>query len=675
MKILILINGMGIGGAETHVLTLASALIRGGDAVDVMCAGGAYTEALKCAGAGVYIAPFKDRTLRSVLKSIRALRRRKTQRYDVIHAHTRYTAALANFCLPRIPLVTTVHLNFSLSPIKRALSCWGQKALAVSEDLATYLTDAYGIRPADILPTKNAIDTEKFPPIPARGKDILHVSRLDKDRSKSAHLLCAIAPALYKRYPDRSIRIIGDGNDFEALKDAAERANRQCGKAFVLPMGSTCAVSEVLGEGALLIGVSRAVLEGASRAIPTILSGNDGYGGILTEARYEAHKRDNFCCRGCEEATADKLYSDVCYLLDHACFCENLRHSVAARVRRDFSPESMAEDAKKAYLGALRIGVIGYYGFGNFGDEAMLLAIQRGLRERGIRNILPLYKNGEPPCLSRARPLRALLALRRCDYVLFGGGNLLQNQTSAFSFFYYAAWILLCRKDTLIGIGMGIGELNGEFFEKICGKLLGRFRSLSMRTQADAGYALRLAPALYSAIRIGCDPCLFLPQSHGSARRRKIVAIPKGAPDRAMLRFLKRKITEGYEVLPLILFPAKDLAGAEKIAALCGTPAIVADSPEDFFKACHDTALCITERLHGAVFALLAHTPCLIFADSAKNVAFAKDVENAAVHSDSPSPVRCYSDADEAEKKEREAEGKSFSFSEIISFLTKRSNY
>ena len=674
MKILILIDGMGIGGAETHVLTLATALIRGGDAVDVMCAGGAYTERLRQAGAGVYIAPFKERDLRSILRSIRALCR-QAKGYDVIHAHTRYTAALANFCLPRIPLVTTAHLNFSLSPMKRALSCWGRKALAVSEDLSAYLTDAYGVSPSDILLTKNAINAEEFPKISALGKDILHVSRLDKDRSKSAHLLCAIAPALYARYPDRSIRIIGDGDDFDALKDAAERANRQCGKEFVLLMGGTHAVSEALRKGALLIGVSRAALEGASRALPVILSGNDGYGGILTEEKYEAHKRDNFCCRGCAAATEAKLYSDVCFLLDHACFCENLRHSIAARVRQDFSPESMARDAKKAYLSALRIGLIGYYGFGNFGDEAMLFAIRRRLQERGIENILPLCKSGEPPCLSRARPLRALLALRRCDYVLFGGGNLLQNQTSAFSFFYYAAWILLCRRDTLIGIGMGIGELNGEFYERLCGKLLGRFRALYMRTQTDVGYALRLAPALYQRIRLGCDPCLFLPQSHGAMRRRKIVAIPKGAPDSAMLRFLKRKITEGYEVLPLILFPEKDIAGAEKIASLCGTRAITAHAPEDFFEACEDASLCITERLHGAIFSLLAHTPCLIFADSAKNVAFAKDVENAAAHCDTPSPARCYLDANEAEEKEREAEGKSFSFSEIISFLTKNRNY
>ena len=173
MKILLLIDGMGIGGAETHVLTLAKALIREGKAVDVMCAGGAYTEALMHAGAGVYFAPFKGRDLRSILKSIRALWKCRKKGYTIVHAHTRYTAALADFCLPKLPLVTTVHLDFSVTKMKRALSCWGRKTLAVSQDLADYLTREYGVKKEDILQTKNAIDPEEFPPLTARGKDIL----------------------------------------------------------------------------------------------------------------------------------------------------------------------------------------------------------------------------------------------------------------------------------------------------------------------------------------------------------------------------------------------------------------------------------------------------------------------------------------------------------------------
>ena len=139
-----------------------------------------------------------------------------------------------------------------------------------------------------------------------------------------------------------------------------------------------------------------------------------------------------------------------------------------------------------------------------------------------------------------------------------------------------------------------------------------------------------------------------------------------------MLAFLQRKKEEGYTVLPLILFPAQDAQGASQIAALGAESAIEIHSAEDFFQASKDAALCISERLHGAIFSLLSHTPCLLYAESQKNLAFAKDVAIAAEHCGVCSPVWCYSDLSEAMKKEREAEGLAFGFSEIISFLRER---
>ena len=139
-----------------------------------------------------------------------------------------------------------------------------------------------------------------------------------------------------------------------------------------------------------------------------------------------------------------------------------------------------------------------------------------------------------------------------------------------------------------------------------------------------------------------------------------------------MLALLQRKKEEGYTVLPLILFPAQDAAGARRIAALGTESEIEIHSAEDFYQAAKDAALCISERLHGAIFSLLSHTPCLLSADSQKNLAFAKDIANAAAHCGTCSPIQCYSDLPEAIKKEREAEGLAFGFSEIISFLRER---
>ena len=673
MKVLLLIDGMGIGGAETHVLTLARALLKQNVAVDVMCDGGIYADALRKAGIGVYFAPFKRRDPFSVLRSIRILRRCHRERYTVIHAHTRFTAALANFCLPKIPLVTTVHLDFSLSVAKRTLTCWGRKSLAVSPDLKEYLVREYGVKKADVFLTGNGIDPEDFPLLPKRGMDILHVSRLDKDRSLSAHLLCEIAPALHRRYPIRKIRIYGDGNDFKSVTAAADRANRLAGATVVFLYGSTSDVSSALDEASVFVGVSRAMLEAAARGIPVILSGNDGYGGILTEEVYEKRKNDNFCCRSCEIPRAERLYRDLCFLLDHACFCEKSRLRLSACVRRDYAPERMARDAILAYYGALRVGLIGYYGFGNFGDEMMLKAICERLQNRGVQTVLPLKRKTEMGALSRSRPLHTAFMLRKCDFVLFGGGNLLQNETSPRSFFYYALLLLSCRKSTLIGVGMGIGNLHGKAFEAVCGRLLLRFSTLYFRTEADKAYALHLSRGLKNKAHTACDPCLYLSEGWRSLdKRRKILAIPRKRPNAVFFDFLKEKQAAGYEIQPLCLFPDQDQSAANEIAMRFNTQVKKIQSAADFFSVASDATLCITERLHGAVFSLLSHIPCLLFSDSAKCVAFEKDVALAAKHCGTHSPVVCVKTADEAQKKEREAEGLTFGFSEIISFLRNR---
>ncbi len=670
MKVLMLIDGMGIGGAETHVLTLARALVKAGIQVEVMCAGGAYTEELRRSGIFVHLAPFKGRDLCSVLGSMLALFKCRKAGYTVVHAHTRFTAALANLCLPRLPLVTTVHLDFSLSAPKRALSCWGRRALAVSPDLKEYLVREYGVCEKDIFLTKNAVDPTCFPFLPMRGKDILHVSRLDKDRSLCAHLLCAVAPKIHRRFPAVKIRIYGDGDDFPAVVTAAERANRAAGTEIVILCGSTCRISEALSQGAIAVGVSRAVLEAACRGLPVILSGNDGYGGIMTKEIYEKRKNDNFCCRKCAAAAAEPLFFDICFLLEHACLCERLRREISRLVRRDFAPERMAEDALAAYHSALRVGIIGYYGYGNFGDEMMLRALCEALRARGVKTVLPLTRRGGRGVPSRTRPLRALRMLRRCDTVLFGGGNLLQNETSPRSFFYYALFLLLCRRETLVGAGMGIGALHGERAERLCGRLLPRFAALYLRTQADTAYALRLAPSVKDRVHTVCDPCLLLSEHKGRAvRKKKILAIAKESKNPDFLAFLEEKKSEGYEILVLCLFPEKDRTVAEEIAARCGTEVQSPRSAEDFFAAAEDAALCISERLHGAVFSLLSHTPCLLFANNKKNTAFAREVAQAAERCGSPSPILCVRSKDELRKKEREAKGSAFGFSEIIAVL------
>ena len=176
MKILMLIDSLGIGGAETHVETLSLELKRCGHEVKIATSGGEIATRLQKQGVVILSVPdFLGRggewsaplVLNGMLLAQFWGARRKIRRYiesempDVVHSHTRRMAFLAkNVCRRRkIPLVTTAHAMFSMKFPRRFLSCWGDRTIAVSDDIKRHLV-SHGVPENQIEIVENGV---KFP--------------------------------------------------------------------------------------------------------------------------------------------------------------------------------------------------------------------------------------------------------------------------------------------------------------------------------------------------------------------------------------------------------------------------------------------------------------------------------------------------------------------------------
>ena len=169
MKILMLIDSLEIGGAETHTITLAKEISRKGHKVEVVSAGGKLLQKLRdvgikhtkipniCANTRKNAIPLPIRLL--VARNI-ICRNVRPHRPDVVHAHTRRMAFLARgICrAEKIPLVTTAHAKFSMRAPKRALSKWGDGTIAVSEDIKNHLLANTSIPPQQIKVIFNGIE-------------------------------------------------------------------------------------------------------------------------------------------------------------------------------------------------------------------------------------------------------------------------------------------------------------------------------------------------------------------------------------------------------------------------------------------------------------------------------------------------------------------------------------
>ncbi len=326
MKVLLSLMKLDIGGAETHVVELAKELKRRGFEVVITSNGGAYVPEIEAFGIKHYVVPLQNKNPKNVVNAFKLLEKIIIEeKPDIVHSHAR----IPSFILGRIkrklkfPFVTTAHWVFNTKYGLKYITDWGEKTVAVSEDIKKYLMDNYKIPEEDITVTINGIDTDKFSPntdktaaqaefgLKEDDNTIVYVSRMDTSRSLVAHQMIEATERLDEIVENLRVIIVGDGDDFENIKKEAEAVNERLKRQAISLAGARVDIAELIAPCKLFVGVSRAALEAMAEAKPTIVAGNEGYIGLFDETKLPEALATNFCCRGCGDSTTDKLAQDI----------------------------------------------------------------------------------------------------------------------------------------------------------------------------------------------------------------------------------------------------------------------------------------------------------------------------------------------------------------------------
>ena len=369
INILMLLMKLDIGGAETHVVELSKELKKRGYNVIIASNGGVYIKELEEAGIKYYIVPLQNKNPKNVIKSFKLIRSIiEEEKIDIVHSHARIPSFIAGQLRKKMDFafVTTAHWVFSTKHGLKYITNWGEKTIAVSEDIKEYLIKNYKIPEEDIIVTINGIDTDKFSPdietgeiskelgIGADDNTIVYVSRMDEDRSLVAHMLIKAVLKLDNIVDSLKVIIVGGGNDFENVKAEADDANAKLGRNAVVMTGARTDINRLIAPAKLFVGVSRAALEAMAAGKPTIIGGNEGYIGLFDEDKAELAYSTNFCCRGCPMPSEEILAQDIGNffgLWDE----DKERLSKISRefVKERYSVSRMADDAQKAYESVL----------------------------------------------------------------------------------------------------------------------------------------------------------------------------------------------------------------------------------------------------------------------------------------------------------------------------------
>ena len=660
MKIFMATMGLDIGGAETHIVELSKELKARGHEVVIASNGGVYVQEVTAAGIRHYSVPMNRRSVKNMMRS-RALLKDilRKEKPDIVHAHARIPAFLCGTLQGslKFPFVTSCHGVFEVSGVLKLLSNWGERTLAVSEDIRDYLVREYGVPTEHITLTINGIDTNKFSPDVSGeavrkefalgdGVVIGHVSRLDQAACHTARQLIELAPRLDGAYPGIHILITGGGDSFEQLKERAEQVNRDLGRTCVVLTGPRTDVNAIAAACQVFVGVSRSALEAMAEEKPVVLSGAQGHTGLFCPELLQKAIDTNFCCRTDLVADEETLYRAVTQALD---LPQEEKQRLGAYGRQTvqtyYSVQRMAQDCLDVYEQVrrrkYRVVMSGYYGFSNAGDDAILQSIHEGILAAS-KDISVTVLSNDPQltwnlcgleAVPRFRFWKVLGALRSCDALLSGGGSLLQDRTSTRSLVYYLSIIRgaeLFGKPVML-YANGIGPVRKPENRRRVKRAVERAALVTLRDRSSANELREMGvkrPDLY----VTADPVFNLPpapQERGEELLRS-AQLPENTPFAAisvrnwpgtgdfpkqlagLCDHLRR--TYGMEILFLLMQPGHDRATTNQVRELMEEPSYLLDTactPRELMAVLGRAKLCVAMRLHTLIFAARMAVPCI----------------------------------------------------------------
>ena len=296
MRILFITNHLNVGGISSYLLTLTGGLIQKGHQVYLASSGGELEDKFIQAGITLVKVPLKTKNELSLKIIVSFWQLRKMARkfnIDLIHSHSRTSQVLADLLGRALakPHVFTCHGFFKPKIFRRIFACWGQRVIAISQQVKEHLIADFKLDESKISVVHNGIDTKNF-------GDFAFGDRMRKDLGINDALLVGIIARLsdvkghiyliramqkvVKIFPTAKLLIIGEGKMKNALIKEAEGLAIKQNVLFIPRATNTTeilAAMDIFVMPSLQEGLGLALMEAMAQGIAVVGS---AVGGIKT---------------------------------------------------------------------------------------------------------------------------------------------------------------------------------------------------------------------------------------------------------------------------------------------------------------------------------------------------------------------------------------------------------
>ena len=302
-----------------------------------------------------------------------------------------------------------------------------------------------------------------------------------------------------------------------------------------------------------------------------------------------------------------------------------------------------------------RLLLSGYYGFGNFGDEAILqVFVDQWRRRRAADTITVLSHDPEETqrtygveAVQRTAWRSVASAIRASDVVVSGGGGLLQSATSLRSLLYYASIIREAKRQQRKAVifAQGIGPLN-YFGREVVKRACATVDIACVRDETSLGTLQPLLPGV--TVRLTADPVFLADETPSPAARELLtreglrddvgdlvaVVVRRGAAlDQVMEKLAsvvdRLALRYGAHVVFVPLQPPHDADAAASVIRRCKSAPVLLAGGYDLPTMMALVGRCgaiVSMRLHALILAARAGVPFLAIPHDPKILALTRSL-------------------------------------------------
>jgi peptidoglycan/xylan/chitin deacetylase (PgdA/CDA1 family)/glycosyltransferase involved in cell wall biosynthesis len=357
MNILHVLSQVFPSGPEFYACALAKKHMDEGHHVTIV------SDTLTASSQALYIpAPIARRKPIQRWRNIRFLHKLiRKNNIEVVHAHSRAASWVSYFAVKGTgaSLISTIHGRQHLHTSTTVFDIYGDKVIAICENVKTHLLDEVTIAKEKIVTIPNGFDFEKLytapmAEIPHAGLVLSVIGRTNGPKGQiTANLIKLVFPSLLNKFPGLTIRLIG--GKMEDLGEEANKLIKSLNQQYhhrIEPIGFVNDLPAKIHESALVICSGRIAVESICLRAAVMAWGEGCYHGLVTEENLEEVIASNFGDILAHNIGMHTDYAKVSLAIAQALSQPVYTSDLHKKIESRFSIDTVAKEVESVYLSA-----------------------------------------------------------------------------------------------------------------------------------------------------------------------------------------------------------------------------------------------------------------------------------------------------------------------------------